>query len=121
MKTVTTLTLIGYFNTVAGIPAVLQFNKASLPENDYTMEDHVAPVIGVLGAPFCISEDPKLFGFNSDKCEDSAVAGFNVAETKYLEQGGAEIIPIPYNLPKHKLVKLFPKLNGTFFFILNLC
>ena len=83
--------------------------------NNMLMDENDSPVIGMLAAPYCISKDPNLSGFHSDKCEDSPMSGINVAETLYLTQAGAKVVPIPYNMPHTKLLKLIPTLNGIFF------
>jgi hypothetical protein len=50
-------------------------------------------VIGIVTTPYCISDDPKKAGFQPG-CENSTVSAFQNSYVKWLEQGGAKIMPI---------------------------
>jgi gamma-glutamyl hydrolase len=60
------------------------------------------PIIGVLTQP---SAWPKIY----DPSEFSYLAASYI---KFLEQSGARVLPLRYNLPENQLAKLFSAING---------
>ena len=60
------------------------------------------PIIGILSMPSTYSKYP-------------GQSFFPASYTKFLEQAGARVVPIPYDLPADDLAALLRKLNGALF------
>lgn len=67
------------------------------------------PVIGVLVQPFDTVKD-NILNYENEK----AKAFLSASHVKFLESGGARVIPIDYSLPFSKIEELLNQINGIY-------
>lgn len=65
-----------------------------------------SPIIGVLTQP--------LSALNTNTSQINASSFIPASHVKFLESGGARIVPVDYDVPQNKLYKLLDQLNGLY-------
>ncbi|GMI01508.1 hypothetical protein TrST_g13460 [Triparma strigata] len=116
--------------TLPLISLILSILSASTHAFDQVYEQ---PVIGILTFPYTSSSllplssdqsvvsnilNPSSLKFASSRfgeAPDGAVSYFDASYKQWLEEGGARVAPIPYDIDEDELTELFSKINGVLF------
>ncbi|GMH57385.1 hypothetical protein TL16_g02366 [Triparma laevis f. inornata] len=114
------MSLIKVSLAIAALPAALTFSQV-----------YDQPVIGILTFPYTSDTQagsPTNSGGNAlsassvkfaqarfDDAPNNAVSYFDASYAQWLGQGGARIVPVPYDIDEGDLEVLFGKLNGVLF------
>ena len=117
--------------TLPLISLILSILSASTHAFDQVYEQ---PVIGILTFPYNTSSsllplssdksvvsnilNPSSLKFASSRfgeAPDGAVSYFDASYKQWLEEGGARVAPIPYDIDEDELTELFSKINGVLF------
>lgn len=124
-RTIVWTALLAVAVVAAGSPITLEtmtnnvIDLASLTNGDSNKpprpdDDTWGPNIAVITAPYCVGPTKETSGFKAG-CEDSEYSGFDIFNVKWLEQGGARVVPVRYDLSKEELDKVFDSVNGVYF------
>eukprot|EP01138_Halocafeteria_seosinensis_P003406 gb/GECG01003482.1/.p1 GENE.gb/GECG01003482.1/~~gb/GECG01003482.1/.p1 ORF type:complete len:349 (+),score=29.44 gb/GECG01003482.1/:1-1047(+) len=102
IKAVATMVVLGAACFTPGSTATREHSYLRL--QNHSDQAYLRPIIGILSLP-------NYF----DKFQDKGRSYFPSSYVKWVESGGARVVPIPYTMDHDELRQLIPQLNGFLF------